>query len=213
MLSCCTGQGLKELQHIPRSNKPFFQYYMLKEVAEIIGCSYLEKKLGERMDVLAKTQIHSEDVRALYLALPADHDMRKFLAQHVALLLWNGELKARTAYETLREEIPDFDKDINAVLDPLVAERREKNKAEREQHYQKLREERKAQHKKQGQSKLPKKDAKMEEQKPEEVEEVTSPVKKVVPGAEDHSQVPYYKNKAAKRRHKKREEKAAEVAD
>ena len=216
MRSCCAGKGLEPIPQIAPQDKPFSQYFFLKESATLIGCVYLESKLDNRMQAISAKQIHSEDVRVLYKDLPAGHAMLGFLAGHVATLLWNGELKARPAYETLREEVPQFNTDINAVLDPLVAARREKKDAEREEHLQRLREERKAQHKKQAhaRSKAAKKGVKFAEEKHEEVKQTAdTKVKGPVPGADNVFTVPNLKNKAAKRRAKKREEQAAEATD
>lgn len=213
MKSCCTGRGLEPFQHVPRGNKPFYHYYMYKEAASIIGCSYLEKKLGDRMEALATTQIHSEDVRALWLYLPDGHDVRQYLADHVATLIWNHDLKAFPAYKTLREELPDFNAAINAILDPKAEARYMERKAERDAYYQKLRDERKEMAKKEA-NKKKKKVVNPQKTKPEEVKENTTAApqpKLPVPGADEVSTIPYLKNKAAKRRAKKRQEKAKDV--
>ncbi|KAL8864303.1 MAG: hypothetical protein Q9174_007400, partial [Haloplaca sp. 1 TL-2023] len=164
---------------------------------------------------ISAKQVHSEDVRVLYKALPANHDMIKFLAEHVAMLFWNRDIKASPAYETLRQEIPAFDHNINAVMDPLIAQRRENNKVERDERIQKLREERRAQNQKEAKarSKAAKKGMNLVEKKPEEEEAIDTQVKKPVPGADETSTTPCFKNKAAKRRQKKREEKATEASD
>ncbi len=209
MRSCCTGQGLQELLHIPRSDKPFYRYYLLKEAASIIGCTHLEKKLGDCMDTIANTQIHSEDVRALWLELPEGHEMRQYLALHIATLTWNRKLKAFRAYATLREELPNLDESINEILDPMAEERRRQRNAERNEYFQKQREERKktnVQRKKEEK----KVSFKIPAEKMTQLEDgkVESSLKLPVQGADDVSTVPYFKNKAAKRRQKKREEKA-----
>ena len=216
MRSCCAGKGVQPIPEIAPRDKPFSQYFFLKESATLIGCSYLETKLENRMRAISAKQIHSEDVRALYKDLPAGHVILDFLAEHVAMLIWNGELKARPAYETLRQEIPQFNTDINAVLNPLVAKRHEEQKAEREEHFRKVREERRAQSQKDAQNRKmggKKHGKKVVVQTPEEVEAADAGVKKPVPGAEEHSSTPSYKNKAAKRRAKKREEKATEALE
>ena len=217
MLACCNGRGIQEFQRIPPQDKPFSRYYFLKESASLIGCSYIERKFEERMDALSTKQIHSEDVRALHKILPEDHEMLGFLAEHVAKLTWNQELKSKGAYYTLREEFPKFDEAVNGILDPLVEERRAQEKAEKDAYYQKLREQRKEQYNKQGgerrnggKSNYYTKEKKPELEEPKEDATVRDQAKKIVPGAEDFFQIPFYKNKAAKRRQKKREEKSGE---
>jgi hypothetical protein len=192
----------------------------------MIECTYLEKMFRERMDAIAARQIHSEDVRTLFLNLPNDHEMLPFLAQHVGMLLWNGDLKYKGAYFTLRKELPAFNNAINAVLDPLVAQRRAAKKAEKDEFYAKFREQ-KENARKGGSG--PRKEARKQEysnkatenKKASTLEEFkivetpTSPAKKLpVPGADDVATIPYFKmnNKAAKRRQKKRDAKAAEDA-
>lgn len=212
MRACCAGNGVRPIPQFAPEDKPFSQYFFLKESATLIGCTYLETKLGNRMQAISAKQVHSEDVRVLYKDLPADHDMIKFLAEHVAMLLWNRDLKARPAYETLRKEIPAFNDDINAILNPLIAQRRENNKFERDERIQKIREERRAQNQKEAKarSKAARKGVKFVEKKPEEEQTVDTQAKKPVPGADETSTTPCFKNKAAKRRQKKRE-KATEV--
>ena len=134
MLSCCSGHGIQEFKHVGPKGKPFSKYYFLKESATLIGCTYLVAELETRMQLMSNVQIHSDDVRDLYNKLPANHPMLQTLSQHVATLQWNGSLKARPAYDALRVEFPQFEQDMNSVLDPLVAERRqEKQKQQQEQ--------------------------------------------------------------------------------
>jgi hypothetical protein len=131
MLSCCDGNGLKHFEKVAHDAKPFSRYHTVRACAHSIGCKYLEDKMTKLMTYLASAQIHSEDVRALYLSLPRDSEDLQFLARHVAMHIFNGTLRTKSAYLTLREEIPTFDDDVNAILNPLVAERNEQRKADR----------------------------------------------------------------------------------
>jgi hypothetical protein len=68
------------------------------------------------MERMSRGQIHQEDVRALYLMNPPDLEMRKLLVEHVAVRLWERTLWAKSAYWTVREEIPEFSDAIDEVL-------------------------------------------------------------------------------------------------
>lgn len=216
MLSCCEGHGVQNFQRVPFSDRPFSRCFFLKETAEIMGIDHLVKEFDARMQAIAARQVHSEDIRALYLRLPANHDVLKFLAKHVATLIWNHELKNRSVYNTLREEIPAFDQDINEVLDPLVEARRQEQQAEWETRREREWETRRAERAKEA---MNNKNEKGKQKKPatKAVEEVSEPVEPegpgVVPGVEESSQVRYPKNKAAKRRQKHREQKAKEAGE
>ncbi|KAJ4584783.1 hypothetical protein HRR81_000589 [Exophiala dermatitidis] len=90
------------------------------------GCEYLQHKIEKRMEQMAAGQIHSEDVRCLFLSVEpqVDEDMKKFLAEHVAIRIWEKRLKAKGAYRTLREEIPEFNKMIDGILGKKVEQRK-----------------------------------------------------------------------------------------
>lgn len=191
----------------------------------MIGCDYLEKLFQDRMSLVARRQIHSEDVRVLYKRLPADHEILGFLAEHVATLTWNNELKAKRAYYTLREEFPELDTAINAILDPLIQERFEKRKAQRGEHYRRSRQD--VRHRRQNRSGAVGKDETKQVKSPvqQKAEEAAKEVEKansekpqpvttrIVPGAEIASSISQIKNKAAKRRQRKREAKATQTLD
>ncbi|EXJ82538.1 hypothetical protein A1O3_06351 [Capronia epimyces CBS 606.96] len=128
MLSCCNGKGIQRFPY--PTHKAFTYLYLARACAAIIGCEYLEQEVSKAMERMAHTQIHSEDVRALYLLTPPDNDMKKFLAEHVASRIWEKRLKAKGAYTTLREEIPEFNKAIDDILHGKKEER-EKEKLPR----------------------------------------------------------------------------------
>ena len=150
MLSCCEGNGVVEPVRILNKDKPFASYCLLKDSASSIGCDYLVKKFGERMEDIAARQIHSEDVRALWKILLADHEIRVFLPKHISRLIFNGDLQSASTYWTLREEFPDLHEAINADLEPQLKKRKRHEKAERTAKNEKEREERRQKQHKQG---------------------------------------------------------------
>lgn len=124
MSSCCDGRGIQKFPY-PSTNKPFTYLYFTRACAAIMGCESLEKEVTKAMERIANAQIHSEDVRALWLLNnPPDEDMQKFLAEHVAIRIWEKRLKAKGAYTTLREEIPEFNRAIDEILALKKAERK-----------------------------------------------------------------------------------------
>ena len=132
MMSCCDGAGLRQFETFGYDDKPFSKYHTLRRHAHDIGCKYLEDEMQRRLNRLGSQQIHSEDVRQLYLTLPRGSDDLRYLARHVAHRIFNNNLKSKSSYLTLREEIPAFDEDINAILNPMVEERKATRQAERE---------------------------------------------------------------------------------
>ncbi|KAK4937499.1 hypothetical protein LTR10_021870 [Elasticomyces elasticus] len=129
MLSCCEGKGIRPFAN--PAFKAFAYLYLAHACAGIIGCDYLVNDITKRMDSLSKGQIHSEDVRMLYLMNPADVEMQKFLVDHVATRFWGKTLKAKGAYRTLREEIPGFNKAIDEILDAKKESRKKVMRAKR----------------------------------------------------------------------------------
>ncbi|KIW41306.1 uncharacterized protein PV06_06878 [Exophiala oligosperma] len=119
MVSCCDGKGLKTFSN-PRF-KAFAYLYYARSCASIVGCEYLESILGKRMETMANNQIHSEDVRMLWMASPPDAEMKRFLAEHIAIRFGTGTLKAKGSYRTLREEVPSFNKAVDDILNAKKA--------------------------------------------------------------------------------------------
>ncbi|RMZ74898.1 hypothetical protein DV737_g5630, partial [Chaetothyriales sp. CBS 132003] len=132
MLSCCDRSGLKPFEAISPSDRPYSKYYVIRGYAQVIGCNFLMAQIQNRMDKIESRQIHSEDVRSLYLMLPEDNEELQKLARHVAMHIFNGTLKSKTSYLTVREEIKAFDKHVNDILNPLIKERKAQQKVERE---------------------------------------------------------------------------------
>ncbi|KAI1625663.1 hypothetical protein EDD37DRAFT_648127 [Exophiala viscosa] len=129
MLSCCEGKGIRPFAN--PSFKALTYLYYARTCATIIGCEYLVNNISKRMNSLTQGQIHSEDVRALYLMNPPDAVMQKLLVDHVAIRFWEKTLKAKGAYRTLREEIPDFNKAIDEILSAKKEERKKEIRAKR----------------------------------------------------------------------------------
>lgn len=121
MLVSCNGKGIVQLR-CP-DHKPFTYLYVLRRAAAQIGCELLVRESTRRMEHISAMQIHSEDVRALWLLNPPDSEMKQILAEHVAIRLWEQRLKAKSAYWTLREEIPEFNDAINKILGVKKAEK------------------------------------------------------------------------------------------
>jgi hypothetical protein len=83
------------------------------------------------MERIAARQIHSEDVRAIWLMTPPDPGMKQYLAEHVATHTFGRTLKAKSSYYTLREEIPEFHEAINKLIDEKKAARTKQREDER----------------------------------------------------------------------------------
>ncbi len=149
MLDSCVGKGLAELP-IP-NDKPFEHMYFLRACANELGCDHLANLANKHMEKITSEQIQPKDVRALWYLDPTDNEMRKFLADHIAIRFFEKKLKDVGPYLALRKEIPDFDKAINDFCATKIAERDEvKQKAYEErkkawQEGQKAREEKRLQ--------------------------------------------------------------------
>jgi hypothetical protein len=226
MLKSCDGrQGVRAFKSTTLMDNPLYNTYLFKEAASIIGCTYLEKEFDQRMDWLCKRQLHSADVQAFWLYLPADHELRTTIAKNIAIRIFNKELRGAGFYFALRQELSNFDEAINAVIEPLIALRNEERYAER----QKERDERWEKIREQRRQEAGRRRAEAKQKQKQEKEQVAKQgndtnadnnkveeagLKKVVPGTEQPvSLVCFMKNKAAKQRQKRREEKAAAVEE
>ncbi|OAL23454.1 hypothetical protein AYO22_06504 [Fonsecaea multimorphosa] len=114
MLASCQGFGFAQTPS--QRFKPYSFQYFVRECAASIGCDTLQERANKRMERICVEQVHSEDVRALWLVDPPDEEMKAFLVEHIAVRLWEKRLKAKSAYWTLREEFPDLDARIDTFL-------------------------------------------------------------------------------------------------
>lgn len=127
MLSCCDGYGIRPCPD--PAVRRFTTAYLIRMCANHIGCDHLVKVTTDRMQYTANAQIHSEDVRALWLMTPADAAMKQFLVDHVATRFWLKSLRGKSTYWTLREEIPEFNNEIKEALNvKATASKAEKEK-------------------------------------------------------------------------------------
>ncbi|EXJ59442.1 uncharacterized protein A1O5_12067 [Cladophialophora psammophila CBS 110553] len=117
MIRCCQGFGYAQVPN--RKLKPYAYQFFIHECAASIGCDILKKRARKRMVLLSVEQIHSEDVRALWLVEPPNEKMRTFLVEHIAIRFWEKRLRAKSAFWTLREEFSDLHDRINLFIAEL----------------------------------------------------------------------------------------------
>ncbi|KAK5063118.1 hypothetical protein LTR84_005194 [Exophiala bonariae] len=123
MLLSCRGYGIAPWPD-PIVGR-FTNAYLTRLCAHHIRCDYLVEAASNRMEQISNRQIHSEDCRALWMMTPADEEMKQFLVEHVATRLWKKRLRARAAYWTLRNELPDLDQAIRTALGVKTAAHQE----------------------------------------------------------------------------------------
>ena len=102
IIRCCTHQGFKQYRFYRTDDKPFTRYFDLRNTAQDIGCLYLVNDFTARMDYLLESQVHSEDVRAMFMKaenheIPHNSEVLDKLANHIALHIFDRTLKARSA--------------------------------------------------------------------------------------------------------------------
>ncbi|KIW77083.1 hypothetical protein Z517_09529 [Fonsecaea pedrosoi CBS 271.37] len=117
MLGSCQGFGFAQTPS--QRFKPYSFQFFVRECAVSIGCDTLQERATKRMERICAEQVHSEDVRALWLVNPPNEETRAFLVEHIAVRLWEKRLKAKSAYWTLREEFPDLNERIDTFLAQL----------------------------------------------------------------------------------------------
>lgn len=99
-----------------------------------MGIQLLSQEMSLRLNKLASRQIHSEDIRAMYLRMPDGHPILQDLARHIADLVWVRKLRAVNVYKTLREEFPQLDRYVNTVLEEKATMSSQQEKASRAKH-------------------------------------------------------------------------------
>ena len=137
MVRCCGHQGFKQYRMYRHDEKRFTKSFDLRNSAQTIGCSYLVNEFTVRMEWLLERQVHSEDVRAMFVKaenneIPYNSVVLGMLAEHIAIHIFNRTLKSRSAYDTLRDEMTGFDTKVKSYLLPMISARKASNHAEKE---------------------------------------------------------------------------------
>ena len=120
-----------------RDDIPFTRYFDLHQSAQAIGCHYLVNEFDTRMSYLLERQVHSEDVRAMFKKaenneIATNAEVLNTLANHIAMHIFNRTLRARAAYDTLRDEMNALNVKVVFYLTPMIAARKASNRAERQ---------------------------------------------------------------------------------
>ncbi len=122
MLACCEGRGVQPFPVVDR--RRFWHYAHVLESAKILQIESLWEELWGRMKDIAKSQVHSDDVRAVYLSTEKGSPVRSMVAESIGRALLERRLVARPAYKMLRQstQFKDFDDDVNQTIERLKKE-------------------------------------------------------------------------------------------
>ncbi|ERF72661.1 hypothetical protein EPUS_05715 [Endocarpon pusillum Z07020] len=136
MLACCEGRGMRPFPYIHR--RRFWHYAHALESAEILQIDILCEELWGRMKDIAKLQVHTEDIHAVYSTTEKGYPIRGMIAESIGRALLERRLAARPAYNMLRQDpqLKDFDEDVNQAIARLKKEyaESEQGRAARAEH-------------------------------------------------------------------------------
>lgn len=116
MLACCDGRGMQPFPHF--QHLKFWKYTCVQQSADILQIEVLHTELSQRLDTIAKRQIHSDEIEAVYNLTPSGHPARMQAAESIGRALLERRLVARRAYEALRSnpKYEAFDRDLNEAI-------------------------------------------------------------------------------------------------
>ena len=119
MTACSEAGRIIPFTHF--KEQPYFKYALIKPAAKALKFEALVQELNRRcINLACRTQLHTEDVRAVYNLLPADVEgelsHREMASYSIYKSIKNNELKAKHAVEKLRKEIPALDHAIRSRM-------------------------------------------------------------------------------------------------
>jgi hypothetical protein len=119
MLSCCTGSGVRTFPFI--GIQPFYNYSMAYLAACALGVKFLESQLMERLENIARRQVHSLDAELIFSMIQGPSELKDTVCKSIGTAIWEQRLKARYLYEELRrtEGLEEFNQGIIDVIEGL----------------------------------------------------------------------------------------------
>ncbi|KKY24786.1 hypothetical protein UCRPC4_g02316 [Phaeomoniella chlamydospora] len=114
MLECCQGRGLQDFPRVQR--EMYWRYATVVEASQILQIDILLYEITERLTAIGRAQVHSEDVRKVFLTLPKGNIVRNLIIESIGNAILERRLKAWTVYNTVQEEFPDFEHGLDNYL-------------------------------------------------------------------------------------------------
>lgn len=113
---------MQRFPHIHR--RRFWNYTCVLESADALQVEVLQDALWKRLEEIAKHQVHSEDVQAVYALSEKGNPMRAMAAESIGRALLEHGLVAKPAYTALRQNprFKDFDHDVNEAIQRMKKE-------------------------------------------------------------------------------------------
>ncbi|KAF7504702.1 hypothetical protein GJ744_001983 [Endocarpon pusillum] len=120
-LSCCDGGRVRNFQSIALHQ--FYNYSMAYLAARRLGIDFLETQLMQRLENIARRQVHSEDVELIFSMIEGPHELKDMVCQSIGTAIWERRLRYRGLYEKLRrtEGFEGYEQGVGDVIKGLKA--------------------------------------------------------------------------------------------
>lgn len=115
MEKCCNAKR-KVPFSLPTENV-YIRCARVKDAATELHFPDIQRQLHLKMRDFERGQVHSDIITNVYAIEPPYIGLRKRVANSIALALWEKRAILRHIIEKRRRDIPDFDKDINSIMD------------------------------------------------------------------------------------------------
>jgi hypothetical protein len=112
MFSCCRDRGMQRFPYFYHCR--FWNYTCALEAAEALQIDVLCHELWGRLEGIAKLQVHTHDIRALYSSSERGYPMRKVVSDSIGKALLEGYPRAQPCYIDLIQDLQfeDFCDDV-----------------------------------------------------------------------------------------------------
>ena len=129
--ACVANNQVVEF-YCPSHHEPYFTGQLVLEAAKWLGIPLIEDVITKKLDYFLSTQVHSDDVRAVYGHYGAGDEQRKVVVECIVKAWWEKKLRGEKFYWDLYEKIEDFRKDVDELwdLEEKKAKRMQMKKAE-----------------------------------------------------------------------------------
>ena len=112
--------------------KGLFQGGLVLEAARFLGIPILKETVNKKLKNILSTQVHTDDVRAIYKHHGPGDEKRQVVVQSIVNAWWEKRLRGEKFYWELHGEIEDFRNDVDELWrekEDIEAARIEEEKA------------------------------------------------------------------------------------
>ena len=120
MDACCAARRKVEFT-LPQDNL-YIRCARLREATIVLQLNDEATKLEREMKNFERGQVHSDIIKRVYAISPPCYQLRDRVAKSIATAYWEKRIKVKTMVWQIREEIPEFNADMNKVMDEFYKE-------------------------------------------------------------------------------------------